>query len=134
MNTSDHSFGFKNEVILKESIEIITGPLNQLGRWSPFDYSNHTTFVELKSRNCLSTKYPTTMVGMNKIKECTAGFDYYFFFKFIDGLFYWKYSPNKYVVRTGGRSDRGRVEINDYLYIPVNDLELVPSVNIYCSV
>ena len=134
MNTPDHSFGFKNEVLLKESIETVTGPLNQLSRWSPFDYSNDHCFVELKSRNCMLSTYPTTMVGMNKIKECTGAFDYYFFFKFTDGLFYWKYSPNKHIVRTGGRCDRGRDEIRDYLYIPVNDLTLIPSVNINSTI
>ena len=124
--TPDHSFGFKNEVALKESIETVTGELKQLTRWSPFDYSNDKCFVELKSRNCMSSTYQTTMVGMSKISACTEMFDYYFFFKFVDGLFYWKYTPlHNYDIRSGGRYDRGKAEIRDYLYIPVKDLTLL---------
>jgi hypothetical protein len=123
MNTPDHSFGFKNEILLKKSIESITGPLNKLTRWAPFDYSNKDCFVELKSRNCLSTTYQTTMIGMSKIEKCNHLFDYYFFFKFDDGLFYWKFVPDHgYTISSGGRYDRGKAEVRDYLYVPVKDL------------
>ncbi len=118
----DYDFGIQNEVLLKESIEAVTGPLNHLGKWSLFDYSNSQCFVELKSRNCKKDTYPTTMVGLNKVKKCNELFDYYFFFKFQDGLFYWKYKPNTFEVRKGGRCDRGRPEFKDYLFIPVSEL------------
>jgi hypothetical protein len=124
MNTPDHLFGFRNEVVLKESIEKITGPLNQLGRWDPFDYANDKCFVELKSRNCMSNTYQTTMVGMSKISACTELFDYYFFFKFNDGLFYWKYQVNDFDIKISGRYDRGRPELNKYLFIPINKLSV----------
>lgn len=121
---NDYQFGIQNEISLKESIENITGTLNRTTKYHSFDYVGTGVFVELKSRNCLSTTYDTTMVGMNKINKIKSNLIYYFFFKFIDGLFYWKYRPNEYLINQGGRYDRGKAEIRDYLYIPVKDLTL----------
>ena len=130
---TDYLFGFNNEVALKETIETVTGKLSHLGKWDTFDYCNQQCFVELKSRTCNKDRYPTTMVGMNKVNEASSLFDlydFYFFFKFTDGLYYWKYVPDHgYQNEPGGRFDRGKAEIRDYLYIPVNDLVKVKKVN-----
>ena len=93
--------------------------------YSAFDYYNHnkSKCIELKTRNCNSSTYPTTMIPLSKIKKCCdAKNQYYFFFRFNDNVKYIKYDAStfdKFEIKIGGRSDRGRIESNDYLYIPV---------------
>jgi len=137
----DLAWGLSNEVLLKTSIERVTGPLKFTGVYHVFDYFNDKSFVELKSRNCKSNTYPTTMVGMNKITFLKKNLDkeYYFFFKFEDGLFYWKYCEKivDFDIKVGGRYDRGRPELNKYLYIPITELTsvaLIPTVHVDLTV
>ena len=94
---------------------------------SIFDYEGDYKFVELKKRNVESYKYPDTMIGLNKIKYCQdKPEDYYFVFSFLDGDYIWKYNNEaKLNYRSGGRRDRGRNEIKDYCYIPINLLKKI---------
>ena len=61
------------------------------------------------------------MIGYNKIKKASTLDEYvYFFFSFEDGLYYWLYDKEyELEIKRGGRFDRGRPEINDYCYIPI---------------
>jgi len=123
----DLAWGLSNEKLLKTSIEKVTGPLKHTADYHVFDYYNNTCYVELKSRNCQAKHYDTTMIGMNKINKCKEPTkDYYFFFKFDDGLFYWKYQVNDFDIKIGGRYDRGRPELNKYMYIPITELVETP--------
>lgn len=91
-----------------------------------FDYIGFDKFVELKTRNVEHTKYPDTMIGLNKITYAKENPDkeYYFVFAFTDGLFYWKYNDiDQLSYRKGGRYDRGYKEIKQYAYIPINLLK-----------
>lgn len=83
--------------------------------------------IELKTRRVKRNKYNTTIVGINKIRDAKMyyelGYDVYFLFKFIDGLFEWKYQPERrYLIKRGGRCDRGKYEIKDYCHLYVCDL------------
>jgi len=88
-----------------------------------FDFSSDSCYVELKSRRCTSSKYPDTMIGMNKLNYASKSRKpVYFAFGFDDGLYYWKYNKEdidngNVEVRKGGRTDRGMDEIKDYGYI-----------------
>ena len=94
-------------------------------KYNVVDYKGHDIEIELKSRNNLSTTYPTTMVGMNKIeylmKIKKKG---YLVFNFKDGMFYMlvnKENLDKCNLNcNGGRSDRNVNEIKQsgYCYIP----------------
>ena len=71
------------------------------------------------------------MIGMNKIIKARAltisnpDVRIYFFFKFTDGCYGWKYDINTILPqRLGGRCDRGRDEIKEYNYIPISLLTL----------
>ena len=94
----------------------------------PFDfYLNDDKYFELKERFNNYSKYPTTMIGKNKIEIASSNPDkeYYFLFKFNDGLYYIKYDDDKfsqYEISTGGRKDRGYNEYKSYCYIPICDL------------
>ena len=105
-----------------ESITICSNPYSQ------FDYvSQQNRCIELKSRNCKSSNYSTTMIGVNKLYNLDANIDYYFCFKFTDGIYLIKYNQNfgKYETRIAGRSDRGTDERKMYLYQQLIYLESI---------
>lgn len=97
--------------------------------YSPFDYETEDkeVFIELKSRTFAHNKYPTTMIGQNKV-NCAKAYPnktYYFAFAFTDGLYWIKYDPEvfkSFQVKQGGRYDRGRAEVSQYCYIPIEAL------------
>jgi hypothetical protein len=94
-----------------------------------FDYEGEKICVELKTRRNAYNKYPTTMIGINKLEYCEdKDKDFYFCFSFTDGLYYWKYDKNdleKISYSKGGRRDRGRYEIKNYAYIPIEMLKQI---------
>jgi hypothetical protein len=109
--------------ILSNDIELSVNP------HCPFDFIGLEHLIELKTRFNTSTKYPTTMIGYNKIveanKECNAHKRILFFFRFTDKLMFIEYDKEvfkKYQVKEGGRCDRGKIERSLYVYIPVCDL------------
>lgn len=83
---------------------------------------------ELKSRRNIKSQYKDTMIGENKIiegnKMIDKGYKVYFIFDFIDCIEYYeliKKIPDNWM-RKGGRTDRGKIEIKNYCYIPNNEL------------
>jgi len=99
-----------------------------------FDYINkdRSIYVELKGRGCCKTKYPTTMIGKNKVDEADLLLKtqarIFFYFSFLDGLFKFQYTKelrSKLKLALGGRTDRGRDETKMYYYIPINLLKKV---------
>jgi hypothetical protein len=98
-----------------------------------FDYVGNNKYIELKTRSFEHTKYPDTMIGLNKIKYAQANPDkeFYFVFAFTDGLYYYKYNPDDILnYRKGGRVDRGYKEIKEYAYIPIYLLTFISLSNI----
>lgn len=100
--------------------------------YHPFDFktADDTTFIELKARTFQHDKYPTTMVGQNKVDCAKLNPDktYYFAFSFTDGLYWIKYDPETFRtfrVAQGGRYDRGHTEVSIYCYIPITHLSRV---------
>ena len=125
----DLKLGLSSEV---NNFEIFKSFLNdpELKRTKPFDifdYESDKNLIELKTRRCKSDTYADTMIPMNKINFCkTTNKTVYFFFQFIDGLFYWKYNDfEKLRIGNGGRCDRGINEFKTYCYIPVQLLEKI---------
>lgn len=130
-NQKDYEIGLKNEHNTKPILESYFGcKLNEQDRFNTFDYisQDNSIYIELKCRNNTHSKYPTTMVGMNKVIK---GYDLInmektvkFCFKFTDGLYYYelKDNNNNGDINIGGRNDRGREEYKPYLYIPINKL------------
>ena len=69
------------------------------------------------------------MIGLNKIEEAEKNYkihNYYMLWLCEDGLYSWLYNPNKnYVIKMGGRNDRGFDERKMCAYIPTEDLTLI---------
>ena len=86
--------------------------------------------IELKSRRCKYNDYPTSMISLYKIKalmrKVECGYKVYIFFNFTDGLYFHCLDRlNESYIQSGGRMDRGRVEIKNYYFIPINELNNV---------
>lgn len=101
----------------------------KLPPFHPYDFKDLTsnTYYEYKGRRNDYNKYPTTMIGQNKIDFINKypNNDYVFIFGFSDGNYYIKYNQelfDNFETKTGGRVDRGRPEIKQYLYIPIEHL------------
>ena len=124
----DIAFGLNSE---EEMINILNAKFNtnviKLDTFNPFDFETKTRLIELKSRKNLSSKYPTTMIGDNKIIEAEKqNKKVYFVFKFTDKIKYIRYNKSrfdKFQRRVGGRSDRNCIESNTYCYIPIDELK-----------
>lgn len=120
--------GNKNELLLKPIIEeFFNVKLFKTDAYHPFDFRDENKiFYEVKSRNVKHDKYPTTMVGQNKIEAANlSDRDVYFVFGFTDGNYYFKYNRNVnsgLSVSIGGRNDRGREEYKPYCWIPIEKL------------
>ena len=123
--STDVIAGHKNELILKDIIEsFFNVQLFQTDAYHPFDFRDGSKiFYEVKTRNVKHDKYPTTMVGQNKIEAANlSDRDVYFIFGFTDGNYYFKYNrnvDNGLTVSIGGRNDRGREEYKPYCWIPI---------------
>jgi hypothetical protein len=123
----DIKFGDLNELKSEQYIKeyFKQESLIKLSKFHQFDYEGNDAFFEIKSRRNLSKKYPTTMIGYNKIELAmkTNDKDVYFIFEFIDGSYYYKFNKDdEHIIKKGGRSDRGRFEYKLYCYINVDKL------------
>lgn len=130
----DHGTGLASEDALLSQLRILDPSLKKTRcATHPFDFVNATStcFVELKTRSNAKDKYPTTMVSQSKIKWANEYYpaDFYFAFSFTDGLYYIKYDSkvfSTFEVGQGGRFDRGRPELNQYCFIPIDQLTQLP--------
>jgi len=125
----DYHYGINKEIQLLPQLQIflIDNTIYKLENSNVFDFKGDNKFIELKSRNNNYSKYPTTMIGLNKIKKASTLQEYvYFFFCFNDGLYYWLYDKDcELEIKKAGRFDRGRPEINEYCFIPIELLQKV---------
>ena len=125
----DFEFGILNEnIILPRLKEFFNDDsIYKLDNNNIFDFQGDNKYIELKSRHNILKKYPTTMIGYNKVlKASQLNEDVYFFFLFDDALTYWKYDKNyELEIKKGGRFDRGKSEIKDYVYLPIELLKIV---------
>jgi len=125
----DLQFGEEGEERVFAQLCRLFGPLKHLSKedqFSEFDFKNDKFYVELKRRRNTKERYPTTMVGENKVlsglKLQQHGFRVFFAFDFVDKLCLWELNRDEYEVMHGGRMDRGQPEIKSYCYIHINYL------------
>jgi hypothetical protein len=125
--TLDYNFGINKETYFLDKLKnkFSTDVLPVKEKFCSYDFESDGCIFELKSRRCLKETYPSTMIGMNKIKKYQSlNKRIILCFSFIDVDCYYEYNPNdNLIVKNGGRNDRGKDEYNDYLYIPINLLK-----------
>lgn len=127
---ADLSYGLEKEKECLECLENIFGKVEHTKSiYCHWDYENKHSIIEIKTRRVSKYHYPTTILGMNKVKAMLEDpRDAYSVFNFTDGI--WGYPIDKESIECckedkGGRTDRGSYEINQYLYIPTDKLILL---------
>lgn len=122
----DYEFGISQEDKLLKTLRRHIDPLlfKSANKFYPFDYQSPKSYVELKSRrNCISSDYPTFMIGKNKVEKAfNTKRDVWFCWYYPDGLFVYKFDENDFVngdiyYSNGGRWDRGRDERKQVAYV-----------------
>jgi len=132
MNTQkiqDIEFGTNNEQKLLNTIQTFFNDdtiIKIETKYSPFDYIGNNCLIELKSRRCNSSTYPTTIIGINKFNQIDPNIKYILIFSFTDIVLYIEYEEelfNTFSIKTVSRRDRGRVESAKYYHIPIKNLK-----------
>jgi len=95
------------------------------GRFNRYDYEDTNYNYELKSRTNNYKKYPTTLIGLDKVSNNTI-----FLFYFTDGLYYIEYDKelfDTFEVKDFVRNPRlGKIDKpKKYIYIPIEYLKIV---------
>ncbi len=126
----DLDFGFKQEDDLFSRIKDKYGEkVCKTEKNCRVDYESDDVLIELKSRRNTYSKYPTTMISKSKIDYMLkSGKRSICLFNFIDGVYNIEITKdiiNQFELREGGRRDRGRPELNQYYYIPIELLKLL---------
>jgi len=72
LKQQNYEFGFNNENIILNKLKKL-GDIETFDRYYTYDFRmnicNMDCLIELKSRNISSSKYPDTMIGLNKLKN-----------------------------------------------------------------
>ena len=121
-NLKDCKFGCKNEdEVLPILDNYFDTKLIKNDKFNPIDFENDKYRIELKSRRCKKTTYNTIMFNISKLKHFTNDKENYIFFKFTDGLYYYKWtneSMKECYQSFIGRRDRGKDERINAVLIP----------------
>ncbi len=123
----DLDFGFKAEDDLFSKIKENYGEnICKTAKNCRVDYESEDVLIELKSRRNTYSKYPTTMISKSKIDYMLkSGKRSICLFNFTDGVYNIEITENivrQFELREGGRWDRGRPEMSQYYYIPIEIL------------
>ena len=125
----DYNYGKYKETLVLPLIrnEFDTTLICSKDTYAICDYVGDECNVELKSRRCSIHSYPDTMISQSKItyllKENKKG---YCVFSFYDGVVWIEITDESVATfrkSKGGRADRGKVETNDYYFIPSKSLK-----------
>ena len=130
----DRLYGFDQEEKMKEIIEkALDIKLERSDKNAVYDFINKDKkiLIELKSRRCRKNQYKTTMISCHKIgellKKVEEGYTVYLFFNYLDCVCYYEFTQyNKDWVSVSGRWDRFRDELNNYYFIPIEELIDLP--------
>lgn len=128
MFQKDLDFGFKAEDDLFSRIKDKYGEnICKTEKNCRVDYCDDDVLIELKSRRNTYNKYPTTMISKSKIDYMMkSGKKSICLFNFLDGVKEIEITPeiiSQFQLKKGGRFDRGRPELNQYYYIPIELLK-----------
>lgn len=122
-DAQEYQYGLKKEIELKPTLENWFGvTLKETKKWASFDFEGEGIIIELKSRRNTKDRYPTTIVGMNKVKKIAPNTRVVFAFNFTDGLWIWEYEENDFEVVNIQRRDRRNIPPKPYLSIPIEVL------------
>jgi len=113
----DYSFGTQSEVKAHKRIEdFLETPLIHKGGMAIFDFSNAngTVHADLKTRRISHDKFPTAIIGSNKVEfaQNHPDSEYWFIYNYLDGLYGVQY--DKDLFSTFEQTSYQRGERSDY--------------------
>ena len=119
MYARDCRTGFAAERRLRPILErYFDDELSPMPRYSSYDWRGRFQVYELKSRNMRSTRFPTTMIGQDKLRD-----DGVYIFEFYDGVFFIKYDAALFSTFDVRTTQRHRDDFSDaakpHVFIPV---------------
>jgi hypothetical protein len=127
----DYAFGTQKEIEVLDKIRVFFK--DDTIKASSYKYSKHdfigTSIYELKSRNCSTKAFNTTLLPKTKVipdKENQV-----FLFNFTDGLYYINYNKNLFenVIECSNFKRHKRIDYNDkeqlYYHIPIDMLSRI---------
>ena len=101
---------------------------NNIFDTTDFKHKTKKKLIELKSRNYNFNDCKNWKIGLNKINEASKYYKigglYYVYMMFLDGLYFWRFHPNKIKqaqISRDSRVDRGKKETNDYYNINLDE-------------
>jgi len=136
----DLDYGFMSEQNVRCKLEDFyrCKMIKDENKYALFDFHSEQgetqgeTQAELKTRRIRHDMYPTAMVGANKVRwaeaHCGEGKQFWFWFQYTDGLYFIAYQKEVFdefmrgTLRIASRSDVGRTEESEVVYIPVGRL------------
>tara|TARA_R110000803_G_C11970933_1_gene319724 strand:+ start:602 stop:1039 length:438 start_codon:yes stop_codon:yes gene_type:complete len=128
----DYNFGIIEEEKLKPKLETFfkLDLTKTKGKYNLFDFIGNNLYIELKSRKNEKNRYPTTIIGYNKIEKANElikeGNKVFFIFNFTDSLDFYEYKGYAYIKNYNqkivSRKDRPGHKGCNYLEIPISDL------------
>jgi len=121
---ADYTFGTEQEdLVLPKIKEYFKRDIKKSeDKYAKSDYFDDDYFYEMKSRTNNYSKYPTTMITQDKIREDKP---LILLFNFTDGIYYIKYDKEKFLTYEQKMFSRANLEWNkkNHLYIPITDLQ-----------
>jgi len=132
--TSDHNSGKVAERASHNDLQTLSKNELHLDPdvYAHWDFYNQTTLIEHKARGVYSDSYDSTMIQGLKVQRAydmvLKGYRVFFAFRFLDGLFYIRFRPEKfdsYYTDTKKLDDRVDYTEKECLryYIPLGDLK-----------
>ena len=133
---SDYSYGKQQEAEMFPVLQQFFGHwlLHNKNDFAAWDYEEPEwgVAVELKSRHCRSTDYPTAMIKTLKVTNCeratAAGRECFLFFRYIDRLMYIQFDAATFAgyerrtMKIPSRADKEEV-YESRTFIPIADLK-----------
>lgn len=133
--SQDLAFGLKSEEKNKASLERFFGcGLRKTGKYDAMDFidETQTIYIELKTRRVEKDKYPTALIGKNKVDFCErSNATCYFVYVYLGGIYYIKYDKDLFATFEcadfeRGQRDGGIQPKQLFYYIPHEQLTLLP--------
>ena len=120
---ADYSFGTNQEdLVLPKIKEYFKRDIKKSeDKYAKSDYFDDDYYYEMKSRTNNYSKYPTTMITQDKIREDKP---LILLFNFTDGIYYIQYNKEKFLTYDQQMFSRANVSWNEkiHYYIPITDL------------
>lgn len=121
----DYEFGRVSEQTIKPILErYFDDELSDTASYSQYDWRGRKNVYELKTRRNAYNKYPTTMIGADKVCDNAI-----FIFAFTDGIYYIPYDEEQFKEFVCQDFRRFRQGVRDvekpYYYIPIECLRRI---------